>query len=82
MSEKKIISFLDKDTLASQGLKMTAAIKSARHEIEQYLDIADVVLNEDEVSVDPYYQGACVLIARIDAMQDKILNQPNDENNG
>lgn len=82
MSEKKIISFLDKDTLASQGLKMTAAIQSARHEIEQYLDIADVVLNEYEVSVDPYYQGACVLIARIDAMQDKILNQTNDENNG
>lgn len=46
MSEKKIISFLDKDTLASQGLKMTAAIQSARHEIEQYLDIADVVLND------------------------------------
>jgi hypothetical protein len=82
MSEKKIISFLDKDTLATQGTKMTAAIQSARHEIEQYLDIADVVLNDYEASVDPYYTGACVLIARIDAMQDKIINQPNSENNG
>ena len=82
MSEKKIISFLDKDTLATQGTKMTAAIQSARHEIEQYLDIADVVLNDYEASVDPYYTSACVLIARIDAMQDKIINQPNSENNG
>jgi hypothetical protein len=82
MSEKKIISFLDKDTLASQGLKMTAAIQSARHEIEQYLDIADVVLNDYEATVDPYYTGACVLLARIDALQDKIINQPKDENNG
>lgn len=82
MSEKKIINFLDKDTLASQGLKMTAAIQSARHEIEQYLDIADVVLNDYEATVDPYYTGACVLLARIDALQDKIINQPKDENNG
>ncbi|MBQ0120971.1 MAG: hypothetical protein KBT13_07610 [Bacteroidales bacterium] len=82
MSEKKIINFLDKDTLASQGLKMTAAIQSARHEIEQYLDIADVVLNDYEATVDPYYTGACVLLARIDALQDKIINQPKEENNG
>ncbi len=82
MSERKTISFLDKDTLASQGLKMTAAIQSARHEIEQYLDIADVVLNDYEATVDPYYTGACVLLARIDALQDKIINQPKDENNG
>lgn len=82
MSEKKIISFLDKDTLAAQGLKMTASIQAARHEIEQYLDIADVVLNDYEATVDPYYTGACVLLARIDALQDKIINQPKDENNG
>ena len=82
MSERKTISFLDKDTLAAQGLKMTAAIKSARHEIEQYLDIADVVLNDYEATVDPYYTGACVLIARIDAMQEKIMNNSNSENNG
>lgn len=82
MSEKKIISFLDKETLAAQGLKMTASIQVARHEIEQYLDIADVVLNDYEATVDPYYTGACVLLARIDALQDKIINQPKDENNG
>lgn len=82
MSEKKIISFLDKETLAAQGLKMTAAIQSARHEIEQYIDIADVVLNHYEVTVDPYYTGACVLLARIDALQEKIINQSNSENNG
>ncbi len=82
MSEKKIISFLDKETLAAQGLKMTASIQAARHEIEQYLDIADVVLNDYEATVDPYYTGACVLLARIDALQDKIINQPKDENNG
>ncbi len=82
MSEKKIISFLDKETLAEQGLKMTASIQAARHEIEQYLDIADVVLNDYEATVDPYYTGACVLLARIDALQDKIINQPKDENNG
>ena len=82
MSEKKIISFLDKETLAAQGLKMTASIQTARHEIEQYLDIADVVLNDYEATVDPYYTGACVLLARIDALQDKIINQPKDENNG
>ncbi|WP_407402427.1 hypothetical protein [Sodaliphilus sp.] len=82
MSEKKIISFLDKETLAAQGLKMTASIQAARHEIEQYLDIADVVLNDYDATVDPYYTGACVLLARIDALQDKIINQPKDENNG
>lgn len=82
MSENKIISFLDKETLAAQGLKMTASIQAARHEIEQYLDIADVVLNDYEATVDPYYTGACVLLARIDALQDKIINQPKDENNG
>ena len=82
MSEKKIISFLDKETLAAQGLKMTASIQAARHEIEQYLDIADVVLNDYEATVDPYYTGACVRLARIDALQDKIINQPKDENNG
>lgn len=82
MSEKKIISFLDKETLAAQGLKMTASIQAARHEIEQYLDIADVVLNDYEATVDPYYTGACVLLARIDALQDKIINQPKDEING
>lgn len=82
MSEKKIISFLDKETLAAQGLKMTASSQAARHEIEQYLDIADVVLNDYEATVDPYYTGACVLLARIDALQDKIINQPKDEING
>ncbi len=82
MSEKKTICFLNKETLAGQGLKMTAAIQAARHEIEQYLDIADVVLNDYEASVDPYYTGACVLIARIDAMQENIINQPKSESNG
>lgn len=82
MSEKKAICFLDKETLAGQGLKMTAAIQAARHEIEQYLDIADVVLNDYEASVDPYYTSACVLLDRIDTIQEKFINQPKIESNG